>query len=60
MKFNELEIFINAHNEVVLKQKENIVRITADQAEITAEEIQGLGEQILREMIEQENKAKGE
>lgn len=58
MKFNELEIFINAHNEVVLKQKENIVRITADQAEITADEINGCATKILADLAKEQNLAK--
>lgn len=53
MKFNELEVFINAHNEIVLKQKENVVRITADQAEMTADEIKGCAGTIFEEQIKE-------
>lgn len=59
MKFNELEIFINAHNEIVLQQKENVVRITADQAEITADEINGCASTIFTEMAKEKNKTQG-
>ena len=53
MKMNQLEIFINAHGEIVAKQitngKEEVVRITADQAEIIGEELKELAKQIKRE-----------
>lgn len=60
MKFNELEIFINAHNEIVLKQKKNIVRITADQADIVADEILSMTTKIDREKAKQQKKEEGE
>lgn len=51
MKMNELEVFINAHNEIVLKQEDSnmLVRITADQAELVGKEIEELAKQIKRE-----------
>ena len=60
MKFNELEIFINAHNEIVLKQKENVVRITADQTDILADEILSMATKIDREKTKQQKKEEGE
>lgn len=52
MEFNELEVFINAHGEITLKQQSSgvdIVRITADQAEIVAEEMKRLAKKIIEE-----------
>ena len=51
MKMNQIEVFINAHNEIVLKQEDTnmVVRITADQAEIIGEELKELAKQIKRE-----------
>lgn len=51
MKMNQVEVFINAHNEITLKQgfDTNIVIITADQAEIIGEELKELAKQIKRE-----------
>lgn len=53
MKMNQIEVFINAHDEIVAKQitngEEEIVRITADQAGIIGEELKELAKQIKRE-----------
>lgn len=51
MKMNQVEVFINAHDEIVLKQEDTnmVVRITADQAELVGEELKELAKQIKRE-----------
>lgn len=53
MKMNQLEIGINAHNEILLSQVSNtqwnIIRITPAQAETVAEEIKKLAKQLKEE-----------
>lgn len=50
MKIYQIDVFINAHNEIVLRQENNkIVRITADQADIVAEGIKKLAKQLKEE-----------
>ena len=55
MKFNEVEIFINAHNEIVIRQICGIVRITKDQADIVADEIKKLAKQLKEEEDDETN-----
>jgi hypothetical protein len=56
MKFNEIEVFINSHNEIAIKQGNEefdkhfrIVFITKDQADIVADEIKRLAKQLKKE-----------
>jgi len=49
MKFNEMEVFVNVHDEIVLRQVCGIVRITKDQAEIIADEIKRLAKELKEE-----------
>lgn len=49
MKFNEMEVFINAYNEIVIRQVCGIVRITADQADLVADEIKKLASELKEE-----------
>lgn len=56
MKFNQLEVFINEHNEIAIKQgneefdkRFRIVFITKDQADIIADEIKKLAKQLKEE-----------
>lgn len=53
MKFNEMEIFANVRNEIVIRQVCGIVRITPDQADVVAKEIKKIAKQ-LKEEGEQE------
>lgn len=53
MKFNQLEIFINGHNEIVIRQIQQkldvFIFITPDQADVVAEEIKRLAKQLKEE-----------
>lgn len=56
MKFNQLEVFINGHNEIAIKQGNEefdkhfrIVFITKDQADIVADEIKKLAKELKEE-----------
>ena len=53
MKFNQLEIFINGHNEIVIRQIQKrldvFIFVTPDQADVVAEEIKKLGKQLKEE-----------
>ena len=53
MKFNQLEIFINGHNEIVIRQTQQkldvFIFITPDQADVVAEEIKQLAKQLKEE-----------
>lgn len=53
MKFNQLEIFINGHNEIVIRQIQQkldvFIFITPDQADVVAEEIKQLAKQLKEE-----------
>lgn len=55
MKFNKLEVFINTKNEIALKQGNddeeflNVVVITKDQADLVAEEIKRLAQELKEE-----------
>ncbi len=49
MKFNEMEVFANIHNEIVIRQVCGIVRITIDQAELVADEIKRLVKELKEE-----------
>ena len=49
MKFNEMEVFANVHNEIVIRQVCGVVRITIDQAELVAEEIKRLVKELKEE-----------
>lgn len=50
MKFNQLEVFINGHNEIVIRQIQQkldvFVFITKDQADIVADEIKKLAKEL--------------
>lgn len=46
MKFNEMEVFANIHNEIVIRQVCGVVRITIDQAELVADEIKKLAKEL--------------
>lgn len=49
MKFNEMEVFVNVHNEIVIRQVCGVVRITKDQAELVADEIKRLVKELKEE-----------
>lgn len=53
MKMNQVEVFINAHGEILLSQVVNnhwsIVRITKDQADVIAKEIKKIAKQLKEE-----------
>lgn len=55
MKFNQLEIFINGHNEIVIRQIQQkldvFIFITPDQADVVAEEIKRLAKQLKEEGV---------
>lgn len=53
MKMNQVEVFINAHGEILLSQVVknhwSIVRITKDQADVIAKEIKKIAKQLKEE-----------
>lgn len=55
MKFNEMEVFVNVHDEIVIRQVCGIVRITKDQANIVADEIKRLVKELEEEGEDETN-----
>ena len=52
MKINQIEVVINAHEEIIIRQGYTncqVVRLTADQADMVAEEIKRLAKQLKEE-----------